>query len=78
MNRRLFVLALAATLSLAAAAFAGKYNKTLSIGDDAPDCNNLEGTDGKTTRLATSRTRRSSSSASPATPAPTPSITKTG
>src|SRR5262245_13935506 len=36
----------------AAPALAGKYNKTLNIGNSGPDFNNLEGTDGKTHSLA--------------------------
>ena len=52
MNRGRFALAVLLTACLAAAAFGGKYNKTLSIGDAAPDFNNLEGVDGKTHSLA--------------------------
>jgi peroxiredoxin len=47
MNRRLPWLSLAFACCLAATALAGKYNKTLSIGDAAPDFNNLDGVDGK-------------------------------
>jgi peroxiredoxin len=39
-------------LLLASFAFAGKHNRTLSIGDAAPNWNDLEGTDGKTHSLA--------------------------
>jgi len=39
-------------VGLAALAQAGKYNKQLSIGDAAPDWQNLEGTDGKRYSLA--------------------------
>ena len=38
--------------ALAAPAFAGKYNKVLSVGDAAPAWSGLEGTDGKTHALA--------------------------
>lgn len=41
-----------AILSLAAPAFAGKYNKTLSIGDAAPEWKDLPGTDGEQHSLA--------------------------
>jgi len=33
-------------------AFAGQFNKTLSIGDNGPDFNNLDGADGKTHSLS--------------------------
>lgn len=41
-----------ALLAFAAPTFAGKYNKTLSIGDAAPEWKELEGTDGKKHSLA--------------------------
>jgi Peroxiredoxin len=50
MRRILLVLAVVASLS--SLAYAGKYNKTLSIGDPAPDWNGLEGTDGQKHSLA--------------------------
>ena len=46
------VLPLAALLTLAAAAPAGKFNKTLSVGDKAPAWSDLDGTDGKKHSLA--------------------------
>jgi peroxiredoxin len=46
MNLRRLTLA-AVLCCFAAAAYAGKYNKTLGIGDNGPDFNNLEGADGK-------------------------------
>ncbi len=51
MNWGRYTLALLLALGLAAGALAGKYNKTLSIGDAAPDFNGLEGVDGKTHAL---------------------------
>jgi peroxiredoxin len=39
-------------LALASSADAGKFNKTLSVGDKAPSWENLEGTDGKRHALA--------------------------
>jgi peroxiredoxin len=47
-----FSVALLVAICLAAVALAGKYNKTLSIGDAAPDFSGLEGVDGKTHSLA--------------------------
>src|SRR5690348_17253631 len=47
MVRRVPLLALALLSALGAVSLAGQFNKTLSIGDRAPDWNNLEGTDGK-------------------------------
>ncbi|MDB5313082.1 MAG: thioredoxin family protein [Gemmataceae bacterium] len=44
--------ALTALLALAAPAPAGKFNRTLSVGDPAPAWEGLEGTDGKTHALA--------------------------
>jgi peroxiredoxin len=44
-----FFIAFVAVVSLA---LAGKYNKTLSIGDAAPDWKDLEGTDGRKHSLA--------------------------
>lgn len=46
MYRRL-ALSVIAVCCLTTATLAGTYNKTLSIGDNGPDFNNLEGTDGK-------------------------------
>jgi peroxiredoxin len=46
------MVALAATATLAAAAWAGKYNSTLSIGDAAPAWKELPGVDGKKHSLA--------------------------
>src|SRR5262245_31266880 len=52
MNRRhISVLALLLACLLAVPALAGKFNKTLNIGDNAPDFNNLTGTDGNTHSL---------------------------
>lgn len=45
MKRGLTLLVAALVMSLALPAMAGKYNKTLSIGDQAPDWNGLEGVD---------------------------------
>jgi len=52
MNRLAYVLAVVGTLGLAAAAWAGKYNKQLNIGDAAPDWKGLGGTDGNKHSLA--------------------------
>src|SRR5947207_4273645 len=52
MIRSNYLRVLVANLLLAAAASAGTYNKTLSIGDAAPDWKSLEGTDGKQHSLA--------------------------
>ena len=41
------ILALSIVLGFASIGEAGKYNKTLSVGDDAPDWVDLEGVDGK-------------------------------
>lgn len=46
------VLGFTLALALAAPASAGKFNKTLSVGDAAPVWENLAGTDGKTHALA--------------------------
>jgi len=51
-NSVLCLLLLAVALTLPAALPAGKYNKTLSIGDAAPDWKDLEGTDGQKHSLA--------------------------
>jgi peroxiredoxin len=40
-------LAIAVALVLTSPSFAGKFNKTLDIGDSGPSFSNLEGTDGK-------------------------------
>lgn len=50
--QRLLVLTGAAVLLLAGPTPAGKFNKTLSIGDDAPSWKDLEGTDGARHSLA--------------------------
>ena len=52
MNRRHITLAALLLSCLASQALAGKYNKTLSIGDSGPDFSNMEGTDGKVHSLA--------------------------
>lgn len=52
MNRRHITLAALLLGCLASQALAGKYNKTLSIGDSGPDFSNMEGTDGKAHSLA--------------------------
>jgi len=49
---RVAFFAISFTLGLAAIAWAGTYNKQLSIGDKAPDWKDLEGTDGKKHSLA--------------------------
>lgn len=49
---RSILLAAALTVCWAFAAAAGTFNKTLSIGDAAPDWKNVEGTDGKKHSLA--------------------------
>lgn len=41
------ILSVAVLLALAPLAAAGKYNKTLSVGDGAPEWKDLEGTDGQ-------------------------------
>lgn len=41
------VVVVLSTLLIVGATSAGEFNKTLSIGDDAPSWSNLEGTDGK-------------------------------
>src|SRR5204863_8563176 len=52
MNSRSLSFAIAIATCLAATALAGKYNKTLSIGDAAPQYSELEGVDGKPHGLA--------------------------
>jgi len=52
MNRLLYALAVSGVLGLSAAAWAGKYNKQLNIGDAAPDWKGLAGTDGQKHSMA--------------------------
>lgn len=52
MTRAALGFPLAALLTLASPADAGKFNKTLNLGDPAPAWENLEGTDGKRHSLA--------------------------
>ena len=52
MDRSRCLLAIVVFLASLSGAAAGTYNKTLSIGDDAPDWKGLEGTDGKKHSLA--------------------------
>ena len=51
-NSRSFVVALVVAVLLSASSWAGKYNKTLNIGDPTPAWNDLPGTDGKQHSLA--------------------------
>jgi peroxiredoxin len=53
MTRSALAFLVTAGMALAGPAFAGQFNKKLSIGDTAPDFSKLEGVDGKTYSLDT-------------------------